>query len=475
MVRSGCVLVFSSLIFIFVFLPVVILAYYIVPRSMRNLVFLLASLVFYAWGEPIYILIMLFSTVFDYLNGLAIDKYRDHRYIAKIVLINSLIVNLGILGFFKYSDFVLNNINLLFSLSIPLKNLPLPLGISFYTFQTLSYTIDVYLDKVPVQRNIISFGTYVAMFPQLVAGPIVRYSQIAEELDNRRENLYLFGEGAELFIVGLSKKVLLANNIGLLWDSIKTTPLEQISILSAWLGIIAFTFQIYFDFSGYSDMALGLGKMFGFNFAKNFNYPYTSKSITEFWRRWHISLGAWFREYVYIPLGGNRKGKAKQYRNLIIVWFLTGLWHGANWNFIFWGLYYGIIIMMEKMFLLDWLDKKPKVVRHIYTMIAVIIGWVLFEFENLSAGLNFIKIMFGFGNSTLIDNNAIYYLYTNGLLFVVLIFSSTPFPKKLFIKLKEKAKGLEDILIPVTYMLLVFLCTAYLVNETYNPFLYFRF
>ena len=468
-------MVFSSLIFIFVFLPITLFIYYMAPRKFRNLVFFIASLIFYAWGEPIYIIIMLFSTFFDYFNGLAIEKHRDNKKVSKMILINSLIINLGILVFFKYADFFISNINNLLNLNIPLKNLPLPLGISFYTFQTLSYTIDVYLDKVPVQKNIISFGTYVAMFPQLVAGPIVRYSEIQKELDNREESLYLFGEGAELFIIGLSKKVLLANNIGLLWDTVKSTPLGELSILSAWLGILAFTFQIYFDFSGYSDMALGLGKMFGFNFMKNFDYPYTSKSVTEFWRRWHISLGAWFREYVYIPLGGNREGQSKQFRNLIIVWFLTGLWHGANWNFIIWGLYYGLIIILEKLFLLDWFEDKPKFIKHIYTMLIVIVGWVFFEFEDISLGLSFIKTMFGFGNNPLIDGNVIYYLYTNALLFVVLIISSTQIPKKIFNRVKLKLNNGKAVIIPIAYMFLIFLCTAYLVNETYNPFLYFRF
>ena len=468
-------MVFSSLVFIFVFLPITILIYYIAPKVLRNLVFLIASLIFYAWGEPIYILIMLFSTVFDYVNGLAIDKYRGRKNLSKAILINSLIINLGILGFFKYSGFIVSNINSFFNLNMTLRNFPLPLGISFYTFQTLSYTIDVYLDKVPVQRNIISFGTYVTMFPQLVAGPIVRYSEICMDIDNRRENLNLFGEGAELFIIGLSKKVLLANNIGLLWSSVKKAPIGEISVLSAWLGILAFTFQIYFDFSGYSDMALGLGKMFGFNFMKNFDYPYISKSVTEFWRRWHVSLGAWFREYVYIPLGGNRKGRLKQYRNLIIVWFLTGLWHGANWNFILWGLYYGAFMIIEKMFLLKWLENKPKVIKHIYTILVVIIGWVFFEFESMALGMDYIKTMFGFGGRPLIDGTSIYYLYTNVLLFIILIICSTPIPKKTFRRLKDRMNRAEAIVIPIAYMFLIFLCTAYLVNESYNPFLYFRF
>ncbi|MBU5675919.1 MBOAT family protein [Alkaliphilus sp. MSJ-5] len=468
-------MVFSSLIFIFQFLPLTILLYYISPRPLRNMVLFIASLVFYAWGEPIYILIMLFSTFFDYLNGLLIDKHRDHKYIPKAVLITSVIVNLGILGFFKYYGFVVDNINGLFNLNIAIKSLPLPVGISFYTFQTLSYTIDVYTNKAPVQKNIISFGTYVTMFPQLVAGPIVKYGDIAYQMDNRRESIDLFGEGVELFIIGLTKKVLLANNIGLLWTNIKGAPLAELSILSAWLGILAFTFQIYFDFSGYSDMALGLGKMFGFNLMKNFDYPYISKSVTEFWRRWHISLGEWFREYVYIPLGGNRMGSLKQYRNLFVVWFLTGLWHGASWNFVLWGLYFGVFVTLEKIFLLKWLKNRPKFIGHIYTLLVVIIGWVLFEFENMYEGIYFIKTMFGLGKHMLFDGQGLYYLYTNAMLFILLILCSTPFLNNLSSKIKDKLKSISVIAMPLIYLLFLFLCTAYLVNESYNPFLYFRF
>ena len=468
-------MVFSSLIFIFVFLPLVLLVYYISPRKMRNLVFFIASLIFYAWGEPVYILIMLFSTVFDYLNGLLIDKYRENSHITKLVLINSIVINLGILCFFKYYGFIVNNINSLFDINIKVIKLPLPLGISFYTFQTLSYTIDVYLDKVKPQKNIISFGTYVTMFPQLVAGPIVRYSDVAWEIDNRIESSKLFGEGAELFIIGLSKKVLLANNIGILWNTIKAIPTSELSILSTWLGIIAFTFQIYFDFSGYSDMAIGLGKMFGFKLMKNFDYPYISKSVTEFWRRWHISLGSWFREYVYIPLGGNREGRTKQYRNLFIVWFLTGLWHGANWNFILWGLYYCIFLIIEKTFLQKWLKDKPIFISHIYTLLVIIVGWVLFEFEDISKGLTFIKIMFGFGLNPLYDSRTIYYLYTNAILLGLLSICSTPFVGKAIKKLKGRFKIGEYVVIPIILAVLLFICTAYLVDESYNPFLYFRF
>ncbi len=468
-------MVFSSLIFIFVFLPITILIYYIVPKALRNLVFLISSLIFYAWGEPLYIFIMLFSTIFDYFNGLAIDRFRKYKNITRAVLINSIVVNLGILGFFKYYGFIIGNINGFLDLNIPLIELSLPLGISFYTFQTLSYTIDVYLGKVPVQRDIISFGTYVTMFPQLVAGPIVRYSEVCKELDNRKESLDLFGKGVELFIVGLSKKVLLANNIGVLWSTIKSTPIGELTVLSSWLGIMAFTLQIYFDFGGYSDMALGLGKMFGFNFTKNFDYPYISQSVTEFWRRWHISLGNWFKEYVYIPLGGNRVSWIKKYRNLIIVWLLTGFWHGANWNFIVWGLYYGGILIIEKGFLLKWLEDSPVFIKRMYTLLLIMIGWVLFEFEDMSVGMDYIKTMFGFGGRPLLNGDTIYYLYTNILLFIVLIIFSTPIPRRLFIDFKERLSTGQLIIMPVIFIFLVFLCTAYLVNETYNPFLYFRF
>ncbi|WMJ80154.1 MBOAT family protein [Clostridium sp. MB40-C1] len=468
-------MVFSSLIFIFLFLPITIAIYYIAPKFLRNFILFLASLVFYAWGEPVYILIMLFSTVFDYINALLIDKYRHKKLIPKLVFINSVVVNLGILSFFKYYNFFIGNVNDLFGLSIASQKLPLPVGISFYTFQTMSYVIDVYRNKVEVQRNIISFGTYVTMFPQLVAGPIVKYGDISKQINSRRESFDKFGEGAELFIIGLSKKVILANNIGILWDSVKATPISQLSVLSAWLGVIAFTFQIYFDFSGYSDMALGLGKMFGFDLMINFNYPYISKSVTEFWRRWHISLGSWFREYVYIPLGGNKNGSLKQYRNLFIVWLLTGLWHGANWNFIFWGLYFGVLVTIEKIFLLRWLNKIPKLASRIYTMIIVIVGWAIFDIENITQCGKFIKTMFGFNGNVLLDKKSLYYLSSNIILFIILIICSTPIPKRIINSMKKRFKITGTISVSMINILLVFTATAYLVNESYNPFLYFRF
>ena len=345
-------MVFRSLMFLFVFLPSVLLIYYVCPKKFRNLVLFVSSLVFYAWGEPVYIVIMIFSTVFDYFNGLLIEKYRQKGQLkkTKIVLINSIIINLAILFFFKYTDFFINNINLLLSSNIQTLDLALPIGISFYTFQTMSYTIDVYRGEVKAQKNIISFGAFVVLFPQLVAGPIVRYKTIATQLDERKESQEQFANGVHRFIIGLGKKVLLANNIGLVWEQISSYNIETLSTATAWIGAIAFSFQIYFDFSGYSDMAIGLGKMFGFNFLENFNYPYISKSITEFWRRWHISLGTWFKEYVYFPLGGNRGGKAKQIRNIFIVWGLTGFWHGASWNFVVWGLYFAVLLIFEKCF-----------------------------------------------------------------------------------------------------------------------------
>lgn len=468
-------MVFSSLLFIFLFMPLTILLYYISPKPWRNLILLIASLIFYAWGEPVYIGIMIFSTVFDYANGILIDKYRERKGAARAIIIGSIIVNLGILCFFKYYGFFVDNINGLFNLNIQRMNLPLPVGISFYTFQTMSYTIDVYLGNVPVQKNIINFGTFVTMFPQLVAGPIVKYGDIQKQLDNRRESLGMFGEGVEVFISGLAKKVLLANNIGILWSQIKAMPVQELSVVSAWIGIIAFTFQIYFDFSGYSDMAIGLGKMFGFDLMKNFDYPYTSKSVTEFWRRWHISLGSWFREYVYIPLGGNRCKISKQLRNLFVVWFLTGFWHGANWNFILWGLYYGTILTIEKFLLKDWLKKIPGLFTHLYTMVIVIIGWVFFECESITQGMKFIKVMFGLGGNAFVDRASVYYIYTNILLFVVLIICSTPILKRAVSRIRERMKMAGSMIVPVMYFILIFLSTAYLVNESYNPFLYFRF
>ena len=418
---------------------------------------------------------MIFSTVFDYFNGRLIYKNIENKKTAKKILIFSLTVNLGLLCFFKYYGFLVSNINSIFHLSLKTHSLPLPLGISFYTFQTMSYVIDVYRGIVKAQKNFINFATYVSMFPQLLAGPIVKYRDVEKEIVERHESLELISEGTKLFIIGLFKKVFIANNIGAVWSAIKIMPSGKLSVISAWVGIISFTFQIYFDFSGYSDMARGLAKMFGFNLPLNFNYPYTSKSITDFWRRWHMTLGAWFREYVYIPLGGNRTTTIKHYRNIFIVWFLTGLWHGANWNFILWGLYYGIIVTLEKIILLKWLHKMPAIVRNLYCLLIVIVGWTIFELESLNKISSFLAAMFGLRGNAIIDNTGIYYIYTNALLFLIMILASTPILRKMAEKLKDKYASASTVIFASIYFTMLFLCTSYLVNQSYNPFLYFRF
>ena len=464
-------MVFSSILFLFTFLPITLFLYYILPKSFKNIILLASSLLFYAWGEPIYILLMLLTIVFDYVMALQIHRYKDTKKISKSILIFTVGINILTLGFFKYYGFFIENINILFNLDISHSNIPLPIGISFYTFQILSYVIDVYLKKVEVQKNLVSFALYVTMFPQLVAGPIVRYSSIDYQLSNREETVDLFGEGVERFIIGLGKKVLLANNIGLLWTTISSSDISQISVLTSWIGIIAYTKQIYFDFSGYSDMAIGLGKMFGFDFDENFNYPYISKSITEFWRRWHISLGSWFREYIYIPIGGNRCSLLKQFRNIFVVWMLTGLWHGASWNFVVWGIYYGMILFIEKIFLMNKLEKLPNYIRHMYTMTIVIVGWVFFSIESLTTAMDYLKVMFFISGNSIIDKTSLYFLSTNLVLLIVLMIASTPLLNKLFIKIKK-----SNIYVPaIINGIMLFLALSYLVTETYNPFLYFRF
>lgn len=458
-------MVFSSVLFLLYFLPVTLILYFILPKRARNLALFVVSLIFYAWGEPLYISIMLFSTFFDYYNGLMIEKYENNQGKRKFFLVLSVVVNLLILGFFKYSDLFISSLNSVFNISIPLLNLSLPIGISFYTFQTMSYSIDVYQKKANAQKNIIDFGCYVAMFPQLIAGPIVRYHEISLELNKREETFDKVYDGIKIFVCGLSKKVLLANNIGLLWDTVKVLPKSEMSVVLYWLGILAFSFQIYFDFSGYSDMAIGLGKIFGFTFPKNFNYPYISKSITEFWQRWHISLGTWFKEYLYIPLGGNRVKISKNILNLLIVWFATGLWHGASYNFIVWGLYYGILLIIEKFLLKKVLDKLPGFISHIYTLFFVIIGWVLFAFDSINDGIDYIFGMFGSG-VPFINNNALYNLSSYFLIFIILVISSTPLFKKIKVN-----KYLTFILCIIGFII----SFAYIVDSSYNPFLYFRF
>lgn len=460
-----------------VFLPLVLLVYYICPSKIRNFVLMTASLIFYAWGEPVYVLIMLFSTVFDYTNGRLIERFKkkDNLRKAKAVLVFDLFGNLAILGFFKYADFVIGNINSITGAGISLLNIALPIGISFYTFQTMSYTIDVYRGQVAAQHNILDFATYVTLFPQLIAGPIVQYKTVAKELSKRKSTMEDFAQGAFRFTVGLAKKVLLANQIGSLWDSI--SAMNGISVATAWLGAIAYSFQIYFDFSGYSDMAIGLGRMFGFYFLENFNFPYMSRTITEFWRRWHISLSSWFKEYVYIPLGGNRKGMKRQIFNIMVVWILTGLWHGANWNFVLWGLYYGILLMLEKLFLLKWLEKIPKWIGHVYSMVLVAVGWVIFAQTDMGMLGKYLKSMVGAGAVSVVDSDFFYLLSTNGVLLAALVICSIDH-RGWFNRIAWKMDKLEKIWAvgkPVTLFLLLTVSFAFLVGDSYNPFLYFRF
>lgn len=467
-------MVFSSLTFLLFYLPGVLAVYYLVPAKLKNPVLFVFSLLFYAWGEPIYVGLMIFSTVLDYCCGRAAEAYRGTKK-AKAALIVSVTVNLGLLCLFKYTDFLLTTINGVFGLSIPLLNLPLPIGISFYTFQTMSYTIDVYRGDTKAQKNLISFGAYVSLFPQLIAGPIVRYQTIAAQIDHRVHTADLFSSGVKRFVCGLAKKVLLANNIGLLWNTISQTELSGLTVVSAWLGLIAFGFQVYFDFSGYSDMAIGLGRMFGFSFCENFDYPYISASVTEFWRRWHISMGTWFRDYVYIPLGGNRRGFKIQLRNIAIVWLLTGFWHGAAWNYVLWGIFYGLLLMLEKFFLLEKLKKFPAAVARLYTLLCVLVGWGLFAIEDFSKLGGYFGAMFGAG-AGFCDNNTLWQLSSYLPLLGICLVASTPLASKLYGWLREKcvpaAMTAADSCGIVCGMLL---STAYLVSGSYNPFLYFRF
>ena len=468
-------MLFSSIVFLFTFLPAVMILYYLLPVRFRNVILLLASLVFYAWGEPVYLFLMLLSILFNYFSGLDIARNLQDKRAAKRSLVFNLIINLAVLGFFKYEGFVLDTLNGILPVHISYHALPLPIGISFYTFQILSYIIDVYRGNVKVQTNLPNFALYVTMFPQLIAGPIVQYADVDEQLASRETSRTKFGEGSMYFIRGLAKKVLLANTSGMIFTEVSGLAKGNIAVMTAWLGAFAYMFQIYFDFSGYSDMAIGLGKMFGFEFNMNFNYPYVSKSITEFWRRWHISLSSWFRDYVYIPLGGNRVSKIKHIRNLLIVWFLTGLWHGAAWNFVAWGLYYGVILIIEKYLLSPVLDRLPDVVRHIYSIVLVVIGWVLFFSSSFGQAADYIRVMFGAGAHGFADRESMYLLTSNLILWLILIFGSTPLVHFRYEHMLRSKKWNTTIINSVVYAALFIVCIAYLVTETYNPFLYFRF
>ncbi len=464
-------MVFSSTVFLCLFLPTVLGAYYICPKQGRNLLLLIASLVFYAWGEPKYVLLMLLSIAANYLFGILIEKFKNDESKKKLTLIISIVFDIGLLCVFKYTDFAIENINRAFGAGLDLVYLALPIGISFYTFQAMSYTIDVYRGKTEAQRNIISFGMYICLFPQLIAGPIVRYTDIAAEIDDRRIDLQGFTDGLFRFTVGLGKKVLLANQIGVLWDEALAFGGHS-SALMAWLGAIAYAFRIYFDFSGYSDMAIGLGRMLGFSFPENFRYPYESRSITEFWRRWHITLGTWFREYLYIPLGGNRRGLPRQALNLLIVWALTGLWHGAGWNFVLWGLYFFVILLAEKLFLLKWLDKLPKFAGHIYALLLIVLGWVVFACDDVSMLLPYLGSMFGANGFA--SGQDLYYLASRGALLVILAVGSTQLPKIAFNKLQLNEKAGFSLKAALCLCVLV-LSVTLLISDSYNPFLYFRF
>jgi len=461
-------MIFSSLPFLFFYLVAVLAVYKLSPLKLRNLILLVVSLFFYGWGEPVYIIIMLLSIVVDYVHGMLVERWREDDRKARRAVASSVFFNLAILVFFKYWDFIAGNLNALTGLQLPVLGLPLPIGISFYTFQTMSYTIDVYRQDAPVQKNPIAFGAYVTLFPQLIAGPIVRYKSVADQLEERREDLDKFVSGVRRFTVGAAKKVLLANAIGQLWD--QSLASQNLTAVGAWLGLAAYAFQIYFDFSGYSDMAIGLGRMFGFEFLENFNYPYISRSVVEFWKRWHISLTTWFREYVYFPLGGNRVPKWKWIRNILIVWTLTGIWHGAGWNFLLWGLYYGAWMLAERLFLGKWLEKLPGAVRHIYTMFIVLIGWALFAVEDMGRlGAYFSSLFGGGGWFSAVDG---YRLRTYLPTLVILIVGSTPLMGKLWDRLGERTRA---VLQPLLVLGALILCTASPVDAGYNPFLYFRF
>lgn len=466
-------MVFSSTIFLCVYLPLVLLGYYICPKKGRNLFLLIVSLVFYAWGEPKYVFLMIFSILVNYIFGRLMDKNRGRQKRMKLLLVLSVVIDLGLLSVFKYTDFIITNVNAIFGSSFDLLKIALPIGISFYTFQAMSYTIDVYRDDVRVQKNLIDFGMYITMFPQLIAGPIVRYADVQDQLAERSVTTADFSEGVMRFVVGLGKKVLLANQMGAVWSEIYALG-GDVSALMAWTGAIAYTFQIYFDFSGYSDMAIGLGRMFGFKFPENFRYPYQSVSITDFWRRWHITLSTWFKEYLYIPLGGNRYGLARQALNLLIVWSLTGFWHGAGWNFVMWGLYYFVILFIEKLFLLKALDKLPKLFRHVYALLLIVIGWVIFASDDVGVLLPYLGSMFGANGA--VGGMDVYTLFTKAVLLIICCVASTELPKRLFLSatgaMNEKAAFTIKSVMTIA---LLALSMILLIGDSYNPFLYFRF
>ena len=465
-------MLFSSIPFLYYFLPAVLLLYFIAPKKLKNTVILISSLFFYAWGEPKYVILMIISITAGYILGLLIEKFKGKKA-SKIFLALSVIFSIGALGYFKYADFFISNFNAVTGLSVPLLRIALPIGISFYTFQLLSYTIDVYRGDTPAQKNPVTLAAYISLFPQLIAGPIVRYSDVASQLENRSINFEKISDGIRRFITGLSKKILIANALGELCDIFRASGDK--SVVFYWIYAVAFTLHIYFDFSGYSDMAIGLGKIMGFDFIENFNYPYISKSITEFWRRWHISLGSWFRDYVYIPLGGNRVSKVRQFINILVVWMLTGFWHGAEWNFPVWGLYFAVILLIEKTWLLDKL-KKSKIFSHIYVMFLVIISFVIFNAGNMTEAFSDLKGMFGFAGISVFSAETFYYLKSYAVVFILAIIGATPLPSTIIAKIRNSSSvKILNIIESVFLVILMIMITAYLVDGSFNPFLYFRF
>ena len=468
-------MLFSSITFLYVFLPAVLLLYFIAPRKIRNLILLLTSLIFYGWGEPKYIIVMVVSIIVGYIFGRLTGSFKKKSKdkTAKLCVVLSTIVNLGILIFFKYTDFFISNINKVGGFGIKLLDLALPLGISFYTFQILSYSIDVYRGEVEPQKNIIDLAAYITLFPQLIAGPIVRYQTIEKQLKERKESIDLFASGVMRFVIGLGKKVIIANSVASMYETIKALPDEKSSVALYWVASLLFSFQIYFDFSGYSDMAIGLGRLLGFEFLENFEHPYISRSITEFWRRWHISLSSWFKDYVYIPLGGNRCKKSRMFFNIFIVWLLTGFWHGAEWNFIIWGLYYFIILMLEKSFLLRVLKKLPAVLQHIYSLFLINMGWVIFSNDNLDKLGKTLRCMFGIGNIDLYKKTTAFYLLSFIVMIILAAIGSTEIPKKIGKKIDDSKAGAIGAVIFI--LIVMTLSTAGLASDAFNPFMYFRF
>ncbi len=463
-------MVFSSSTFMFMFLPIFFIFYYIVPFKAKNIVLCIFSLVFYAWGEPIYIVLMVFSSIVDYMNGICIEKFPKNKIIFIII---SVCVNLSMLGFFKYSTLFITTLNDITGAGIPEPNLALPIGISFYTFQTMSYSIDVYRGKVKTEHNFLDFMTYVSMFPQLIAGPIVRYSVVGEELHSRKIDYTSFGNGMQRFLIGLFKKVLIANSVGAIFTDIQNAGVEGQSALTLWIGILAFSLQIYFDFSGYSDMAIGIGRMIGFTFPENFDYPYIAKSVSEFWRRWHMSLTTWFRDYVFIPLGGSRCNARRNIFNIFVVWALTGFWHGAQWNFMLWGMYFGVILILEKYVLKSVFEKLPSFILHIYVCIMAMIGWVIFSFDKLSDIFAYIAGMFNLTNP--FDNKALFIISEYKIILLLAMLFSTPAVKIVINKINKKYEKTVQVISRVVFVFLFVLSVAMVISESYNPFLYFRF